>query len=104
MRNWHKVTGSQTTKPEEIDLTSSGTTVYLRKNIQQITQENEEGESVQLWEYDEQEMTVQEYEQMQLISKIVEEKTTGIVKSVTEFQREEVIDEYTEQLIEGGLI
>lgn len=29
---------------------------------------------------------------------------TGIVESVTQFQKDEVIDEYTQQLIEEGLI
>lgn len=49
-------------------------------------------------------MSVEEYEQMLLMQSVVEAKTTGIVESVTEFQREAVIDEYTEQLIEEGLI
>ena len=30
--------------------------------------------------------------------------TTGIVESVTQFQKDAVIDEYTQQLIEEGLI
>lgn len=57
-----------------------------------------------VWEYEEREMSVEEYEQTLLIAGVVEEKTSGIVKSVTEFQRDAVIDEYTEQLIEEGLI
>jgi len=59
---------------------------------------------VNVWEYEEREMSVEEYEQTLLIAGVVEEKTSGIVKSVTEFQRDAVIDEYTEQLIEEGLI
>ena len=49
-------------------------------------------------------MTVAEYEQMLLMQEIVEKKTEGIVESVTQFQKEVVIDEYTMQLIEEGLI
>lgn len=104
MKDWHKVTGTQETKPEEIDRTSSKTTVYLRRNIKQTEQENTDGDNVKVWEYEEQEMSVEEYGQMLLMQSVVEAKTTGIVESVTEFQREAVIDEYTEQLIEEGLI
>lgn len=104
MKDWHKVTGTQETKPEEIDRTSSKTTVYLRRNIRQTEQENTDGDNVKVWEYEEQEMSVEEYGQMLLMQSVVEAKTTGIVESVTEFQREAVIDEYTEQLIEEGLI
>lgn len=104
MKDWHKVTGTQEKKPEEIDRTSSKTTVYLRRNIKQTKQQNEDGEQVKVWQYEEQEMSVEEYEQMLLMQSVVEAKTTGIVESVTEFQREAVIDEYTEQLIEEGLI
>lgn len=35
---------------------------------------------------------------------VVEENTSGIVESVTQFQKDAVIDEYTQQLIEEGLI
>lgn len=34
---------------------------------------------------------------------VVEENTSGIVESVTQFQKDAVIDEYTAQLIEEGL-
>lgn len=56
------------------------------------------------WQYDEKEMTVEEYESMMLMKSIVEENTSGIVESVTQFQKDTVIDEYTAQLIEEGLI
>ena len=49
-------------------------------------------------------MTAQEYESMILMQQVVSENTSGIVASVTQFQRDAVIDEYTEQLIEEGLI
>lgn len=106
MTDWKKVTGTQTDKPEEIDRISSPLTVYLRKNIEQVTREVEgsNGEMATEWQYDEKEMTVEEYENMALMKTIVEENTSGIVESVTQFQRDAVIDEYTQQLIEEGLI
>ena len=106
MTDWKKVTGTQPDKPEEIDRTSSPLTVYLRKNIEQVTREVEgsNGEMATEWQYDEKEMTVEEYENMALMKTVVEENTSGIVESVTQFQRDAVIDEYTQQLIEEGLI
>ena len=49
-------------------------------------------------------MTVEEYENMALMKSVVEENTSGIVESVAQFQKDAVIDEYTQQLIEEGLI
>ncbi|MCI5872567.1 MAG: hypothetical protein MR012_02710 [Roseburia sp.] len=56
------------------------------------------------WEREERELTLAEYEQMKLMSEIVSDNTSGIIASVTEFQKDAVIDEYTQQLIEEGLI
>lgn len=82
--------------------------MYLRRNIEQVkkTVEGTDGESETTteWQYEEREMTVEEYENMILMQQVVTENTQGIVESVTEFQKEAVIDEYTEQLIEEGLI
>lgn len=103
-----KVTGTQPERPEEIDRTSSPSTVYLRKNIEQVEKEVEGADgkmqTVTEWQYDEKEMTVEEYENMALMKSVVEENTSGIVESVTQFQKDAVIDEYTAQLIEEGLI
>lgn len=103
-----KVTGTQPDKPEEVDRTSSPSTVYLRKNIEQVTREVEGSDgkmqTVTEWQYDEKEMTVKEYENMALMKSVVEENTSGIVESVTQFQKDAVIDEYTQRLIEEGLI
>lgn len=108
MTDWKKVTGTQPDKPEEVDRTSSPSTVYLRKNIEQVTREVEGSDgkmqTVNEWQYDEKEMTVEEYENMALMKTVVEENTYGIVESVTQFQKDAVIDEYTAQLIEEGLI
>ena len=40
MTDWKKVTGTQPERPEEIDRTSSPSTVYLRKNIEQVEKED----------------------------------------------------------------
>jgi hypothetical protein len=83
--------------------------VYLRRNINQETrtiegEQAEEGQTVSEWQYEEQEMTVAEYENMLLVQHVVTQNTSEIVQSVTQFQKDAVIDEYTTQLIEEGLI
>lgn len=106
MKDWKTATGTQLERPAEVDRESSPTTVYLRKNIRQVEQKKAENseETVSVWQYEEQELTAQEYESMILMKQVVSENTSGIVASVTQFQRDAVIDEYTEQLIEEGLI
>lgn len=108
MKEWKMQQGTQEERPEEIDRVSSPTTVYLRRNIKQVMREVEgesgEMQSVPGWEYEEQEMSVEEYENMILMQQVVTENTSGIVESVTQFQKETVIDEYTAQLIEEGII
>lgn len=61
-------------------------------------------ETVSEWQYEEKEMSIEEYENMELMQQVVKENTGGIVESVTQFQKETVIDEYTAQLIEEGII
>lgn len=56
------------------------------------------------WLREERELTLEEYHQMALMQQVVAENTQGIVESVTEFQKGAVIDEYTMQLIEEGII
>lgn len=51
-------------------------------------------QTVTEWQYDEKEMTVKEYENMALMKSVVEENTSGIVESVTQFQKDAVIDEW----------
>lgn len=57
MTDWKKVTGTQPERPEEIDRTSSPSTVYLRKNIEQVEKEVEGADgkmqTVTEWQYDE---------------------------------------------------
>ena len=106
MTEWKLQRGTQMEHPKEVDRISSPTTVYLRRNIQQVAIPVSEGseETIMEWQYEEKEMSVEEYNNMLLMQQIITENTQGIVESVTEFQKEAVIDEYTEQLIEEGLI
>lgn len=53
-----------TEEPKAIDMTTSPTTVYERRNISKVTVEDENG-SVDMWEYEERQMTIEEYESMQ---------------------------------------
>ncbi len=54
--------GSQETKPATVDNTSSKDKVYLRRNIERITKEDpQSGETIELWGYEEAELTPTEY-------------------------------------------
>lgn len=58
--NWYK--SKSTVKPDEIDITSSKTTVYLRKNIIEKQYESTFGDEIQTYyEYDEAKLTKNEY-------------------------------------------
>ena len=97
MTDWKQVTGSQSEKPLEVDAVSSESTIYLRRNIKEVEIENEvSGEKVTMWHYEERQLTPQEY----TLYTIVKE---GIYE-ITDFQKQSVIDEYTEELIKEGVI
>lgn len=104
MKEWREVFGTETEKPEEFDTQQSPTTVYQRRNIKRETRTEPDGEKVTGWLREERELTIEEYHQMALMQQVVAENTQGIVASVTEFQKGAVIDEYTMQLIEEGII
>lgn len=83
----------------EVDTASSRNTVYLRRNIRQIDVVDNTGDeetTVKMWEYEERQMTPAEYIQYSMIQESTE--------TITAFQEQAVIDRYTEELIEGGLI
>lgn len=104
MKEWRTVFGTETEKPEEFDTQQSPTTVYQRRNIKRTEKTEEDGTKVTGWQREEREMTHEEYNQMVLMRQVVSENTSAIVESVTGFQKEAVIDEYTQQLIEEGMI
>lgn len=56
--NYYKA--HSTTRPEELDTTSSASGVYLRKNIQEVQRETQEGTQTE-YEYDEAYLTNAEY-------------------------------------------
>ena len=104
MKEWRTVFGTEAAMPEEFDTTSSPETVYQRRNIKEVTQTDTDGKKVIGWEREERELTVGEYQQMMLTREVVNENKADIVASVTDFQKSEVIDEYTMQLVEEGLL
>lgn len=104
MKEWRKVFGTEAEMPEEFDTTQSPSTVYQRRNVKKVTKTEADGNKVTGWEREEREMTLAEYEQMKLMSEIFSDNTSGIIASVTEFQKDAVIDEYTQKLIEEELI
>lgn len=61
MTDWKTVQGSQDTKPSEFDTTSSKKVVYQRTNIKKVTVEGVDGETTEVWQYDERQMTHNEY-------------------------------------------
>ena len=97
MTDWKQVTGSQSEKPLEVDAVSSESTIYLRRNIKEVEIENEvSGEKVTMWQYEERQLTPQEYTLYTIDKEGIDE--------ITDFQKQSVIDEYTEELIKEGVI
>lgn len=66
MTDWKKVQGSQETKPAEFDTASSAVVVYQRRDIHRVTIEGADGAAEELWEYEERQMTHQEYAAFQM--------------------------------------
>lgn len=65
MTDWKTVHDSRAEKPPVIDMTTSETTVYERKNIRQETTTGPmEGETVTEWVYEEREYTRAEYDML----------------------------------------
>jgi len=64
MTNWKQSETAQEEKPLEIDAAQSPTTVYERRNFAQIQREQQGGTTQAIWNYEEREMTVAEYEKM----------------------------------------
>ena len=61
MTDWVTVQGSQADQPAEIDLASSPSTVYQRRNVTQVDKALDDGTTVKEWLYEERTMTPQEY-------------------------------------------
>lgn len=99
---WKVVRGMQEVQPAEVDTTSSPSVVYLRRNIARVSEKlsPDDEEETQFWQYEEREMTREEYQEYLLYQDITER----IVESTVDTQRQSIIDEYTMELIEGGML
>ena len=60
--DWKTRQGTQTEKPAILDTASSPKTVYLRKNITQKKVKDTDGTRHSVWEYDEVQISVEDYE------------------------------------------
>jgi len=85
-------------RPSEIDNTSSPDGVFIRKNIQSVEAEDSAGNTYTKYTYDEAFLTFGEYESYK--NSIVSEAVT----SMTIRRESEIIDDYTLQLMEEGVI
>ena len=61
MTDWKTVQGTQENKPLELDTTSSSFCIYRRRNIERITVEDMDGNTSELWQYEEQKLTPEEF-------------------------------------------
>lgn len=95
MTDWRIAYSDYNNKPAVIDTTMSPTTVYIRKDIEEIdvTDPMNEGETHKQWKYLERTCTHEEYAVAQLSSEMIQLKHDT-----------EVIDSYTTSLIEEGLL
>ena len=84
MTNWKKVFGTQAEKPQELDTTSSPATVYQRRNIVATTRTDEQKNKVEGFEYEECELTLEEYQRMQ--SEAESPATQAIMQAISDMQ------------------
>lgn len=81
---WNHVKGSQEMEPKLLEITTN--TVYLRKNVTRITEEpkNDEDSSVELWQYEECQLTIAEYEEY--MANMQNPSTVQIMQQMSEMQ------------------
>lgn len=92
--NWKKA--ESPSKPIEIDSKSSIDGVYIRKNINGEIRQDEQGQEYTVFCYDEVFLTHAEYERYLLVNELT--------SSVELKHENDIIDNYTLQLIEGGIL
>lgn len=83
--DWKHVQGTQSDRPLEIDKTASPNCVYIRKNITQVTVTETDGSTHAAWEYDEAELTQDDYAEYLEIASVVEavnSDTTQILETL----------------------
>lgn len=65
MTKWKTVKGTMSEEPKTVDMTTSPTTVYERRNIKKVTVQDDEKKDMEMWEYEERQMSIEEYETLQ---------------------------------------
>lgn len=90
---WYPASCGIDNEPELLDTTSSETTVYQRRNIQKVTRTGENNETFEEYEYEERKIPRETYFAATLAAESVDNK-----------RESEIIDEYTEQLLEEGVL
>lgn len=99
MTDYRLVENMETDTPAEIDATSSPNVVYQRKNIKSVKESGSEKENNYKpahWEYEERELTKDEYSQYLIAMEQAE--------VINEHSDNEAIDNYTMQLMEEGAL
>lgn len=69
--DWRIVRGSQEEQPAAIDTTSSADVVYIRKDIERINVPGMDGQTVEMWQYNEAVLTVAEYDEFNMVKEAV---------------------------------
>lgn len=108
--NWRKAEGTQTEKPKELDTAASPFCVYLRKNIQQETKEQESG-NVKVWTYEEAVLTLAEYAQYQkeladcdsLSQQELIESNLVVMGAIAESFEQQIVEEENQLIIMGAI-
>ena len=67
---WKNVLDCHVEKPAELDTTSSPTTVYKRRNIHKTTLPGLDGEESACWEYEQAELTREEWQHVETMQAI----------------------------------
>lgn len=99
MTKYKLVESMQSDKPLDIDITSSPNIVYQRKNIKLVEATGSEKDFTykpKHWEYEERELTQDEYSQYLIAMEQA--------KEINEHSDEEAIDNYTRQLMDEGVL
>ena len=98
---YQKREGTQAEKPAELDRTSSPSTVYLRKNIVQKVRTDEDGTEVIVWEYEEAEMTSEEFEKYEkLLIQAESPAITQLQQQISEIQMSQEMQTIDRELAE----
>lgn len=70
------IKSESTVKPEAIDMISSETSVYLRRNIKETTRTDEEGDETTWYEYEEAKLAHAQYEEYLQVAEAVNMRQT----------------------------